>query len=58
MRYVEPRGEAIAFELYEMLAFVNLLARKCTGADYQYGRPGERRHKVTFRVDTWTGQGH
>ena len=55
-RYVELRGEAVAFELYEDLTFVNLLARKYTGADFQHGYPGEHRYKVTIRVDAWTGQ--
>src|SRR5262245_22916243 len=54
--YVELRGEVIAFELYEDLTFVNLLARKYTGADFQHGYPGEHRYKLTIRVDAWTGQ--
>ena len=56
-RYVEIRGEVVAFELYETLDFVNLLARKYTGADFQHGHAGERRYKLTIRVDAWTGQG-
>lgn len=56
-RYVELRGEVSAFELYEDLTFVNLLARKYTGADFQHGYPGEHRYKLTIRVDAWTGQG-
>lgn len=56
-RYVELRGEAVAFELYEDLTFVNLLARKYTGADFQHGYPGEHRYKVTIQVESWTGQG-
>ena len=56
-RYVELRGAVIAFELYEDLTFVNQLARKYTGADFQHGYPGEHRYKVTIRVDAWTGQG-
>ena len=56
-RYVELRGEVIAFELYEDLTFVNQLARKYTGDDFERGRPGEHRYKVTIRVDSWTGQG-
>lgn len=55
-RYVEIRGEVIAFALYETLDFVNLLARKYTGADFQLGQAGERRYKLTIRVDRWTGQ--
>jgi PPOX class probable F420-dependent enzyme len=55
-RYVEIRGEAIAFELYETLEFVNLLAHKYTGADFQHGHAGERCYKLTIRVDGWTGQ--
>src|SRR5262245_43182944 len=42
-RYVEIRGEVIEFELYEDLTFVNQLARKYTGADFQHGYPGEHR---------------
>ena len=55
-RYVELRGEVIAFELYEDLTFVNQLARKYTGDDYRRGHAGEHRYKVTIRVDAWTGQ--
>ena len=56
-RYVEVRGEAVAFELYETLAWVNQLARKYTGTDFTGGRDGEHRYKVTIRIDSWTGQG-
>lgn len=56
-RYVEVRGEVVAFELYETLAWVNQLARKYTGADYTRGVDGEPRYKVTIRVHAWTGQG-
>jgi PPOX class probable F420-dependent enzyme len=55
-RYVEIRGEVIAFELYEDLTWVNQLARKYTGADYQHGYPGEHRYKLTIQVNSWTGQ--
>jgi PPOX class probable F420-dependent enzyme len=56
-RYVEIRGEVVAFELFETLAWVNQLARKYTGADFTGGVDGEPRYKVTIRVDAWTGQG-
>ncbi len=56
-RYVEVRGEAVEFELYDTLAWVNQLARKYTGADYTRGVDGEHRYKVTIRVDSWTAQG-
>jgi PPOX class probable F420-dependent enzyme len=56
-RYLEVRGEVVAFELYETLAWVNQLARKYTGADFTGGRDGEPRYKVTIRIDAWTGQG-
>jgi PPOX class probable F420-dependent enzyme len=56
-RYVEIRGEVVAFELYETLAWVNQLARKYTGADFTGGTDGEPRYKVTIRIDAWTGQG-
>ena len=55
-RYVEIRGAVVDFELYEDLTFVNQLARKYTGADFQHGYPGEHRYKLTIRVDGWTGQ--
>ena len=56
-RYVEIRGEVVAFELYDTLAWVNQLAHKYTGADFTGGVDGEHRYKVTIRVDAWTGQG-
>jgi len=56
-RYVEVRGEVVAFELYETLVWVNQLARKYTGADFTGGTDGEPRYKVTIRIDAWTGQG-
>ena len=55
-RYVEIRGEVVAFERYDDLTFVNQLSRKYTGDDYQYGHAGEERYKLTVRVDAWTGQ--
>ncbi len=56
-RYVEMRGTVVAFELFDTLTWVNQLARKYTGADFTGGTEGEHRHKVTIRVDSWTGQG-
>ncbi len=56
-RYIEVRGDAIGFELFETLAWVNVLARKYTGADFTGGVDGEPRYKVTIRIDGWTGQG-
>lgn len=56
-RYVEVRGEVVAFELFETLTWVNQLARKYTGASFTGGVGGEPRYKVTIRVDAWTGQG-
>ncbi len=47
----------IDFELYEDLTFVNQLARKYTGADFQHGNAGEHRYKLTIKVNAWTGQG-
>jgi PPOX class probable F420-dependent enzyme len=55
-RYIEIRGEITEWELYTTLDFVNLLARKYTGADYTHGVDGEERYKITIRVDSWTGQ--
>lgn len=56
-RYVEMRGEVVAFELFENLSWVNQLALKYTSAEYTGGVDGEQRYKVTVRVDDWTGQG-
>ena len=56
-RYVEIRGEVVAFELFDTLTWVNQLARKYTGADFTRGKDGEHRYKVTIRVDAWTAQG-
>lgn len=56
-RYLELRGEAVAFERFETLAWVNQLARKYTGADFTGGKAGEVRYKVTIRIDAWTAQG-
>jgi PPOX class probable F420-dependent enzyme len=55
-RYLEIRGEVVEFELYEDLTFVNQLARKYTGVDFQHGYAGEHRYKLTIRVDAWSGQ--
>jgi PPOX class probable F420-dependent enzyme len=54
-RYLEIRGEVVAFERYDDLTFVNQLSRKYTGGDYTRGVP-EERYKLTIRVDAWTGQ--
>ncbi|HET7035649.1 MAG TPA: PPOX class F420-dependent oxidoreductase [Thermomicrobiaceae bacterium] len=56
-RYLELRGEVVDLELYDTLAWVNQLARKYTGAEFDSGSDGEHRYKVTIRVDSWTGQG-
>lgn len=56
-RYVELRGEVVAFELFDTLDWVNQLAWKYTGSDFNGGAEGEHRYKVTIRVDSWTGQG-
>jgi PPOX class probable F420-dependent enzyme len=56
-RYVEIRGDVVAFELYETLVWVNQLARKYTDTDFTGGRDGEPRYKVTIQIDAWTGQG-
>jgi PPOX class probable F420-dependent enzyme len=55
-RYLEVRGEAVEFELYETLDWVNQLAHKYTGAEFTGGADGEPRYKVTIRIDAWTGQ--
>ena len=56
-RYLELRGEVVGMELYTTLDWVNVLARKYTGTDFAGGADGERRYKVTIRVDGWTAQG-
>lgn len=56
-RYVELRGTVVEMESFDTLAWVNVLARKYTGADFAHGADGELRYKVTVRVDAWTGQG-
>ena len=55
-RYLEIRGEAVEFQLYDNLSWVNQLARKYTGADYTFGVDGEHRYKVSIRIDSWTAQ--
>jgi PPOX class probable F420-dependent enzyme len=55
-RYLEIRGRAVEFELFETLAWVNQLARKYTGADFTNGADGEQRYKVTIAIDSWTAQ--
>ena len=55
-RYVEVRGEVVDFALYDDLTFVNELSRKYTGGDYRHGHAGQRRYKLTIRVEGWTGQ--
>jgi PPOX class probable F420-dependent enzyme len=57
VRYLEVRGEVVAFELFDTLVWVNELARKYTGADFSKGVAGEHRYKVTIRIDSWTAQG-
>ncbi len=56
-RYLELRGIVAEFELYTTLEFVNLLARKYTGAVFIGGKDGEERYKVTVQVDSWTASG-
>lgn len=56
-RYLELRGTVIAFDLFSTLAFVNLLARKYTGADFTGGHDGEERYRITIQVDSWTASG-
>ena len=55
-RYLEIRGRAVEFELFETLTWVNQLARKYTGAEFTNGVDGEPRYKVTIAVDSWTAQ--
>jgi PPOX class probable F420-dependent enzyme len=56
-KYLELRGTVIDLKLYTDLSFVDLLARKYTGADFEEEGPGGvERFRVTIRVDRWTGQ--
>lgn len=50
-RYLEIRGAAVELELYDTIEWVNVLARKYTGAEFVHGADGEHRYKVTIRVD-------
>ena len=56
-RYLEIRGTATELELFDTIEWVNVLARKYTGADFAHGVDGEHRYKVTIVVESWTGQG-
>lgn len=55
-RYLELRGEVIAFELFETLEWVNQLSRKYTGKDFPPATAGEPRYKLTVRIDRYTAQ--
>ena len=55
-RYLEIRGEVIAFERYADATFVNQLSRKYTGEDYARVLPGQERYKLTVRINAWTAQ--
>lgn len=57
-RFLEIRGTATELKLFDTLAWVNVLARKYTGADFAHGSDGEHRYRymVTIRVDSWTAQ--
>ena len=56
-RYLGLRGVVAEFQLYTTLEFVNLLARKYTGADFAGGQDGEERYKVIVQIDSWTASG-
>lgn len=55
-RYLEIRGKVIEFVPYDTLEFVNQLARKYTGADFQHGHAGQERYQLVVQVDSWTAQ--
>ncbi|MFT4039363.1 MAG: PPOX class F420-dependent oxidoreductase [Thermomicrobiales bacterium] len=55
-RYLEVRGEVVEFVRYDTLEFVNELARKYTGAEFQHGHAGQERYKLVIRIDSWTAQ--
>jgi len=54
--YLELRGEVIEIFMYDDLSFLNLMARKYTGADATFGEVGEPRFRMTFIPKRWTGQ--
>ncbi len=53
---LELRGMVTDFTLFTTLDFVNLLARKYTGADFASGSAGEERYRLTVTIDRWTGK--
>jgi PPOX class probable F420-dependent enzyme len=55
-RYLEIRGEVIAFDEYRDLSFVNRLSQKYRGTDYDPAEYGKERYRLTVRVDAWTSQ--
>lgn len=55
-RYLELRGEVVAFDEYRDLSFVNRLSRKYRGTDVDPSEMGKERYRLTVRVDAWTSQ--
>lgn len=53
-RYLEVRGSVGEIEEDEGNATINKIARKYTGADFAYGRPGEVRLKAAITPNSWT----
>lgn len=56
-RYLELRGEVVAFDEYRDLSFVNRLSQKYRGEDFDPSEHGKERYRLTIRVDSWTSQG-
>jgi len=55
-RYLELRGEVVAFDEYRDLSFVNRLSRKYRGEDFDPSEHGKECYRLTVRIDSWTSQ--
>lgn len=53
-RYLEVRGRVGEIVEDEGNTIINKIARKYTGGDFAFGRPGEIRLKAAIEVDSWT----
>ncbi len=57
MRDLEMRGTVTDSELFDNLSWVNQVARRYTGTDYDRGVDGEHRYTVVIRVESRTARG-
>lgn len=55
-RYLEVRGHVAAIEPDHDHRFANRLARKYTGEDFAFSRPGEKRLVLRVSVDSYTAR--